>query len=51
MQKTVSAFLLGRKVFVMVTGQQMTPIKFEVSLSKVKVTVAFYSKTMSPQYP
>jgi len=28
----------------------MTPINFEVSRSNVKVTVAFYAKTMSAQY-
>jgi len=28
----------------------MTPIKFEVTKSKVKVTVAFYAKTVSAQY-
>jgi len=28
----------------------MTPIHFEVSRSKVKVTVAFYAKSMSVQY-
>jgi len=31
-------------------GQFMTPTHFEVSRSKVKVTVAFYAKTMSAQY-
>ena len=28
----------------------MTPINFEVARSKVKVTVAYYAKTMSAQY-
>jgi len=28
----------------------MTPTNFEVSQSKVKVTVAFHAKTMSAQY-
>jgi len=28
----------------------MTPINFEVTRSKAKVTVAFYAKTMSAQY-
>ena len=28
----------------------MNPINFEVSRSNVKVTVAFYAKTMSAQY-
>ena len=28
----------------------MTPINFEVSRLNVKVTVAFYAKTMSAQY-
>ena len=31
-------------------GQQMTPIHFEVTRSKVKVIVAFNAKTMSAQY-
>ena len=31
-------------------GQQMTPINFEVTKSKVKVTVLFNAKTMSAQY-
>jgi len=31
-------------------GQFMTPVNFEVTRSKVKVTVAFYAKTMSAQY-
>jgi len=31
-------------------GQQMTPINVEVSRSNVKVTVAFYAKTISDQY-
>jgi len=30
--------------------QWMTPIHFEVARSKVKITVAFYAKTMSAQY-
>ena len=30
--------------------QYMNPIHFEVTRSKVKVTVAFYVKTMSAQY-
>jgi len=31
-------------------GQLMTPINFEVTRSKVKVTVPFKAKTMSAQY-
>jgi len=39
--------VLGRKIG---HGQYMTPINFEVTLSKVKVTVPFNAKTMSAQY-
>jgi len=39
--------ILGEKI---VHGQKMTPINFEVTRSKVKVTVAFNAKTMSAQY-
>jgi len=39
--------VLGRKI---VHTQQMTPLNVEVTRSKVKVTVAFYAKTMSAQY-
>ena len=39
--------VLGRKIG---HGQQMTPINFEVTRTKVKVTVPFNTKTMSPQY-
>jgi len=38
---------LGRKIG---HAQQMTPINFEVTRSKVKVTVPFNAKTMSAQY-
>ena len=31
-------------------SQEMTPIHFEVTMSKVKVTVAFYAKNMFAQY-
>jgi len=31
-------------------GQQMTSMHFEVTRSKVKVTVAFNAKTVSAQY-
>jgi len=39
--------VLGRKIG---HGQYMTPLNFEVTRSKVKVTVAFYAKPMSAQY-
>ena len=39
--------VLGKKI---VHTQWMSPINFEVTMSKVKVTVAFYAKTMSAQY-
>ena len=39
--------VLGRKIG---HGQQMTLIDFEVTRSKVKVTVPFNAKTMSAQY-
>ena len=31
-------------------GQQMTPINFKVTWSRVKVTLAFNAKTMYTQY-
>ena len=43
----MTVILLGRKIG---HGQYMTPIYYEVIKSKVKVTVAFYVKTMSAQY-
>jgi len=39
--------VLGRKIG---HSHEMTPIHFEVSRSNVKVTFAFYAKTMSAQY-
>jgi len=39
--------VLGRKIG---HGQKMTSINFEVTRSKVKVTVPFNAKTMSAQY-
>jgi len=39
--------VLGRKFG---RTREMTPINFEVSRSNVKVSVAFYAKTMSTQY-
>jgi len=39
--------VLGRK---MGHTQKMIPIEFEVTRSKVKVTVAFHAKTVSAQY-
>jgi len=39
--------VLGRKIG---HGQSMTPIHFEVTRSKVKVTIPFNAKTMSAQY-
>jgi len=43
----VTVMVLGWKIG---HSQLMTPIKFEVTRSKVKVTVTFYAKTMSAQY-
>ena len=39
--------VLGRKIG---HGQWMTPLNFEVTRSKVKVTVPFNATTMSAQY-
>ena len=39
--------VLGKKIG---HGQQMTPIHFEVTMSKVKVTVPFNAKNLSAQY-
>ena len=39
--------VLGRNIG---HGQQMTPIHFEVTKLKVKLTVAFNAKTMSAHY-
>ena len=43
----MTVILLGRKIG---HGQKMASTNFEVTRSKVKVTVAFYAKTMSAQY-
>jgi len=40
--RVTAVILLGRKIGY---GQQMTPLNFEVTRSKVKVTVAFNAKT------
>jgi len=43
----VTVIVLGRKIG---HGQKMTPVNFEVTRSKVKVTVVFNAKSMSAQY-
>jgi len=43
----MEVMVLGRKIGL---GQWMTPINFEVTMSKVKVTVAFNAKPISAQY-
>ena len=43
----MTVILLGRKID---HGQKINPTNFEVSQSKVKVTEAFYAKTMFAQY-
>ena len=43
----MTVILLGRKIG---HGQEMTPIHVEVTRLKVKVTVAFYVKTLSTEY-
>jgi len=43
----MTVILLGMMI---VHGQYMTTINFEVSRSNVKVTVAFYAETMSAQH-
>jgi len=44
---SVTVMVLGRKIG---HGQSMTPINFQVTRSKVKVTVLFDAITMSAQY-